>query len=149
MTSSPEDVVSILLVEPDPEDAGLYVDSFADVPTPTAIHTVSDGEGALEFLHRRGEYADSPRPNLVLLPFRLTAVSGEAVLSEVKQESTLKSIPVIVLTRTNADEETRRAYEFHANAALEKPDSPEGVDSLVRAIERFWLGFVKFPTVAP
>lgn len=148
MTPPSEDVISILLVEPDAEDANLYTDSFADVRTPTETHTVSDGEGALEFLHQRGEYADSPRPDLVLLPFRLPAVNGEAVLSELKGEQALKLIPVIVLTAPD-DEEVRRSYELHANAALEKPDSTDGVDSLVRAIERFWLGFVTFPAVDP
>ncbi|SDK82063.1 Response regulator receiver domain-containing protein [Natronorubrum texcoconense] len=144
MTPSPEDVISILLVEPDPENADLYVDSFADVPTPAEIHTVPDGATALEFVHRRGEYADSPRPDLVLLPFRLPAISGEAVLSELKGEPALKSIPVLVLTAPD-DEEIRRSYELHANAVLEKPDSSEGVDSLVRLIERFWLEFVRYP----
>ncbi len=148
MTPSPEDVVSILLVEPDFEDAGLYADSFADIHTPTEIHTVSDGATALEYLHQRGEYADSPRPDLVLLPFQLPAVSGEAVLSELNGDPALKSIPVIVLTGPE-DDEVRRAYDLHANAAIEGPSGTEKVDVLVRAIEHFWLDCVKFPAVDP
>ncbi|WP_440763373.1 response regulator [Natronorubrum sp. DTA7] len=144
MTPPPEDVISILLVEPDPEDAGLYVDSFADVPTPTEVHTVPDGATALEFVHRRGEYADSPRPDLVLLPSQLPETDGDAVLSRLNGDPELKSIPVIVLTTTD-DDEVRRAYDLHANAAIEEPSGTEEVDVLVRSIEQFWFDCVRYP----
>ncbi|WP_436346009.1 response regulator [Natronorubrum sp. FCH18a] len=141
----PEDVISILLVEPDPGDATLFVDSFGDVRSETEIDTASDGETALEFVHQRGEYADRPRPDIVFLNSQLPEISGEAVLSEIKTEPALKSIPVIVLTTGDDDAEIRRSYDLHANAALQKPADTEAVASLVRSIENFWLTFVRFP----
>lgn len=145
MTPPAEDVISILLVEPNPGDATLFADSFADVRSETEINTASDGETALEFVHQRGEYADSPRPDIVFLNSQLPEISGEAVLSEIKTEPALKSIPVIVLGATDDDAEIRRSYDLHANAVLQKPADTEEVASLVRSIENFWLTFVHLP----
>lgn len=147
MTPPLEDVTTVLLVEPDRGDANRYTESFADLTEANDVYTVGDGETALEFVRQRGEYADGPRPDIVLLDFQLPGLGGEAVLSELKSDPELRSIPVIVLTTPGSDEEVVRSYELHANASLQKPTDSDGIASLVRSLESFWLTFVRFPRI--
>ncbi|SIR97915.1 response regulator [Natronorubrum thiooxidans] len=145
MTPPAQNAIAILLVEPNPGDARLFTESFADASIASDVHTVTDGEAALEFVHQRGEYADTPRPDLILLDLQLPGTSGEAVLSELKSEPALRSIPVIVLTSSDSEEDIARSYELHANAYLQKPVDPEEFVDLVRSFEEFWLTFVRLP----
>ncbi len=145
MTPPAENTIAILLVEPNPGDARLFTESFADASIASDVHTVTNGEAALELVHQRGEYADTPRPDLILLDFQLPGTSGEAVLSELKSEPSLRSIPVIVLTSSDSEEDIARSYDLHANAYLQKPVDPEEFVELVRSFEEFWLTFVRLP----
>ncbi|NGM68325.1 response regulator [Natronolimnobius sp. AArcel1] len=144
-SSSLEEALDILLVEPNPGDARLFAESFTDATIACNTHTVSTGEDALDFIHQRNEYTKSPSPDLVLLDFHLPGVSGEDVLSAIKSEPTLRRIPVIVLTSSDAEEDIARSYDLHANAYIQKPVSPDEFVDLVHSFENFWLTFVRLP----
>ncbi len=145
MSSPIDDAVTILLVEPNPGDARLFAESFDDASIASDIHTVTDGETALEFVHRRGDHAESPRPDMIFLDVKLPDGDGADVLSELKSESALCSIPVIVLTSSDSEEDIARSYDLHANAYVQKPVDPEEFIELGRSFEDFWLTFVRFP----
>lgn len=137
--------IDVLLVEPDAEDARRFTESFADASVANRIHTVTDGEGALEFVHRCGEYRDCPRPDLVFLNWQLPDGGGEEVLAELKGDPELKPIPVLVLTCSDDAADVARSYELNANASVQKPVDPDEFATLVRSIERFWLSVVTLP----
>lgn len=141
-----EEPVTVLLVEPNPGDARRFAESFTDASIACDVVSVSSGEDALDYIHQRHEYADSPPPDLVLLDFHLPDVSGEDVLSEIKSEPTLRQIPVIVLTSSDAEVDIARSYDLHANATIQKPDKPDEFVDLVRSFENFWLTAVRLPT---
>lgn len=145
MPPSNEDTVTILLIEPNPGDARLFTESFADARIASDVHTVTDGEAALDFVHQRNEFDESPRPDIILLDFQLPGISGKDVLSELKSDSTLRSIPVIVLTSSDSEADIAQSYDLHANAYLQKPVDPDEFVDLVRSFEEFWLTFVRLP----
>ncbi|QLK27730.1 response regulator [Natrinema zhouii] len=140
-----EDAITILLVEPNPGDARLFSESFADANIASDIHTVTDGGAALDFVHQRNDHAESPRPDMILLDFQLPDVDGADILSELKSERALRSIPVIVLTSSASEEDIARSYDLHANAYVQKPVQPDEFIDLGRSFEDFWLTFVRFP----
>lgn len=135
----------ILLVEDNPGDVRLTEEAFKQGRIENDLHVVSDGNEALEFLYQRGEYADAPRPDLILLDLNLPRKDGEDVLEELKDDSELRSIPVIVLTSSRAEEDVVRSYELHANAYLTKPVDPDEFIETVRAFEKFWFSVVRLP----
>ncbi|RKD95950.1 response regulator receiver domain-containing protein [Halopiger aswanensis] len=138
-----EDAITILLVEPNPGDARLFDESFADANIACDVHTVSDGTNALDFVHRRNDHVERPRPDLVLLDFHLPGVSGEDVLTELKSDPAFRRIPVIVMTSSDTEEDIARSYDLHANAYVQKPIEPDEFVELVRSFENFWLTFVR------
>ncbi|WP_226480711.1 response regulator [Natrinema amylolyticum] len=140
-----EDAITILLVEPNPGDARLFSESFDDANIASEIHTVTDGEDALDFVYQRNDRTDSPRPDMILLDFQLPDVDGADVLSELKSEPALRSIPVIVMTSSASEEDIARSYDLHANAYVQKPVEPDEFIELGRSFEDFWLTFVRFP----
>ncbi|ELY31037.1 response regulator receiver protein [Natrialba magadii ATCC 43099] len=135
----------ILLVEDNPGDVRLTKEAFKQGRIENDLHVVSDGTEALEFLHQRNEYADAPRPDLILLDLNLPRTDGEEVLEELKGDSELRSIPVIVLTSSRAEEDVAKSYELHANAYLTKPVDPDEFIETVRAFEKFWFSVVRLP----
>ncbi|ELY44264.1 response regulator [Natronorubrum sulfidifaciens] len=135
----------LLLVEDNPGDVRLTKEAFKQGRIENDLYVVSDGNEALEFLHRRGEYADAPRPDLILLDLNLPRKDGEDVLEELKDHPELRSIPVIVLTSSRAEEDVVRSYELHANAYLTKPVDPDEFIETVRAFEKFWFSVVRLP----
>ncbi|WP_246998734.1 response regulator [Halosolutus gelatinilyticus] len=135
----------ILLVEDNPGDVRLTEEAFKQGRIENDLYTVSDGTEALEYLNQRGEYADAPRPDLVLLDLNLPRTDGEEVLAELKDDPELRSIPVIVLTSSRAEEDVVRSYELHANAYLTKPVDPDEFIETVRAFEKFWFSVVRLP----
>jgi CheY-like chemotaxis protein len=106
---------------------------------------VSDGEQALQFLRRTGPYADAPRPGLILLDVNLPRRSGLEVLAELKQDDDLLTIPVIMLTTSQAEEDIVRSYSLHANAFVSKPVDFEHFIEAIRQIDTFFLTLVKLP----
>jgi CheY-like chemotaxis protein len=138
----------ILLVEDNPGDVRLTREAFKAGRIENDLHVVSDGTEALAFLSQQGEYADVPRPDLVLLDLNLPGKDGEEVLEELKTDPSLRSIPVIVLTSSRAEEDVVTSYELHANAYLTKPVDPDEFIETVRAFEKFWFSVVRLPPEA-
>ncbi|WP_418771552.1 response regulator [Halobacterium yunchengense] len=139
------DAADVLFVEDNPGDVRLAREAFAEGDLDSDLHVVSDGEAALSFLERRGEHADAPRPDVVLLDLNLPKVDGLEVLERVKRDDDLQRIPVVVLTGSAAEEDVARSYERRANAYLAKPVDPAAFADLVRSFERFWLTLAELP----
>lgn len=138
-------MVDILLVEDNPADAELIRQGFFECDVSCNLHVVGDGREALDFLHRQGKYAGSPRPSVILLDLNMPRMNGREFLAVFKQEESLKSIPVIVLTTSVADNDIRESYRLHANAFVQKPvDFDEFLD-VVRNISSHWLDLVRLP----
>ncbi|QLG60956.1 response regulator [Halorarum salinum] len=137
--------IDILLVEDNPGDVRLTEEAFAEARLNNTLHVATDGAEALDFLHRRGDHESAPRPALVLLDLNLPKVDGLEVLEEIRDAPDLTSIPVIVLTSSEAEEDVVRSYELHTNAYLTKPISPDEFVDLVRSFEDFWFTLVRLP----
>ncbi|AFZ72279.1 response regulator [Natronobacterium gregoryi] len=135
----------LLLVEDNPGDVRLTEEAFGQGRSENDLHVVSDGGEALDFLTRQDEYADAPRPDLILLDLNLPRTGGEEVLKELKDDPELRPIPVIVLTSSQTEEDITRSYERHANAFLTKPVDPDEFIETIRAFETFWCTVVHLP----
>jgi CheY-like chemotaxis protein len=138
-------VIEVLLVEDDPGDVVLIREAFEHNKVYNALHVVSDGVQALEFLRREGDHADAPRPDLVLLDLNLPRKDGRQVLAEVKDDTDLRTIPVVVLTTSEAEEDILRSYDLHANAYVTKPVDFDRFIGVVRQIDQFFVSVVKLP----
>jgi len=139
------DPADILLVEDNPGDVRLTEEAFREGQIRNTLHVVTDGVEALEFLNRRGEYADAPFPDLILLDLNLPRKNGDEVLEEISADPELARIPVIVLTGSSAEEDVVRSYDLAANAYLTKPVDPEEFIETVRSFQEFWLSVVRLP----
>jgi CheY-like chemotaxis protein len=137
--------VEILLVEDSSADVNMVREILRESKITNNLSVVSDGEAALDFLHRRGEYAAAPRPDLVLLDIGLPRVSGLEVLEEVKADPVLRQIPIIILTTSKAEEDIFASYDLHANSFITKPVHLSDLFEVVKGIENFWFGIVKLP----
>jgi CheY-like chemotaxis protein len=143
------DLISVLLVEDDPGDVLLIREAFADYKVGNVLSTVSDGVEAMRFVRGEGEYAGRERPDLVLLDLNLPRKSGAEVLAEIKGDPQLSTIPVIVLTTSEAEEDVLRSYRMHANAYITKPVDFERFREIVHQIDDFFIGIVKLPPRRP
>lgn len=141
----PGEAVDILLVEDNPGDVRLTQEAFESGNIRNDLHVVMDGQEALDFLHRQGDHEDAPRPELVLLDLNLPKVDGIEVLEDIKTDPSLKTIPVIVLTGSEAEEDIAKSYQRHTNAYLTKPIEPEAFIEVVGAFEQFWFTVVNLP----
>lgn len=142
------EILNILLIEDNEDHAELVLRSFEANRVANKIYWVKDGEEALDYLFRRGEYADStnsPTPNLVLLDLRLPKVDGIEVLQEVKMDEVLKKIPVVVLTSSESERDICKAYTANANSYLVKPIDFEKFTLLMRDLGFYWLGWNRNP----
>lgn len=145
MTEAHLNVIDVLLVEDDPGDALMTQEAFEHHKIRNTLHVVKDGVEALEFLRREGQYEDAPRPGLILLDLNLPRKDGREVLSEVKNDPAFRSIPVVVLTTSEADEDILRSYSLHANAYVTKPVDFDRFIEVVRQIDDFFVTVVKLP----
>ncbi len=135
----------ILLIEDSPADARLTREALEMTVVEDNLHHVADGQEALEFLFKRGDYLDAPTPDLILLDLNLPRKHGYEILSELKQDETLKRIPVIVLTTSPHERDIHRAYDLHANCYVTKPmDFGKFVD-VIHYIEQFWVRVAQLP----
>jgi CheY-like chemotaxis protein len=134
----------ILLVEDNPGDVRLTQEAFRESQIANSLHVVTDGVEALDFLYQRGDHADVPRPDIVLLDLNLPRKNGDEVLEEI-QDDDISCIPVIVLTSSQAEEDVVRSYQLKANAYLTKPVDPEEFIEVVRTFKTFWLEVVRLP----
>ena len=146
MTDEPQRMVEVLLVEDDPGDVLMTREAFADHKLRNRLHVVEDGVAAMQFLRREGEFARAPRPDLVLLDLNLPRMDGREVLSAIKSDPELSSIPVVVLTTSEAEEDVLRSYSLHANAYVTKPVDFERFIGVVRQIDDFFVTVVRLPT---
>lgn len=142
LTANP---IEVLLVEDDPGDVVLTKEAFDDNKVSNKLSVVSDGEEAMRFLRREADYADAPRPDLVLLDLNLPRKDGRQVLEEIKADETLRAIPVVVLTTSEAEEDILRSYRLHANAYVTKPVDFDQFIKVVRQIDDFFVSVVKLP----
>jgi CheY-like chemotaxis protein len=143
--SSALELVDVLLVEDDPGDVLMTREAFEHYRIRNNLYVVGDGEQAMHFLRRDGEYSGMPRPGLILLDLNLPRRNGLEVLAEMKADSDLLSIPVVVLTTSQADEDILRSYSLHANAYISKPVDFERFIEVIRQIDNFFLTLVKLP----
>jgi len=142
---SPADTADILLVEDNPGDVRLTEEAFREGQIKNTLHVVNDGVEALTFLRQRDEYADAPRPDIVLLDLNLPRKDGDEVLDEIRDDPDLEALPVVVLTSSEAQEDIVQSYELQANAFLTKPVDPEEFIEVVRTFQEFWLSVVRLP----
>ena len=137
--------VDVLLVEDDPGDVLMTREAFEDNKLRNRLWVVSDGVSALEFLRKEGEHADSPTPDLILLDLNLPRMDGREVLQALKADADLRSIPVVVLTTSEAEEDVVRSYSLHANAYVTKPVDFDRFIEVVRQIDEFFVEVVRLP----
>jgi CheY-like chemotaxis protein len=138
-------VIHVLLVEDDPGDVMMTREALEGSKVANRLYVVNDGEAALDFVHKRGEFAGMPTPDLILLDLNLPRVDGRQVLAEVKSDPVLRQIPVVVLTTSEADEDVLCSYDLHANAYVTKPVDFERFCEIVRKIDEFFVSVVRLP----
>jgi CheY-like chemotaxis protein len=135
----------VLLVEDSPGDVRLTREAFREANPAVRLHVASDGIEAMAFLRREGVHADAPRPDFILLDLNLPRMDGREVLTLIKEDVNLKTIPTVILTTSEADADILHSYELNANAYLRKPVTLEAFEALVRSINDFWLTRVVLP----
>ena len=140
-----ETIVNVLLVEDSPGDVRLTREAFREANGSVQLHVASDGVEAMAFLRHEGEYRDSPRPDFILLDLNLPRMDGREVLAHVKADPSLRMIPTVILTTSDAGADVLKSYELNANAYLRKPVTLEAFETLVRSINDFWLTKVVLP----
>ena len=141
--------IEILLVEDSAGDVRLTREAFRDAKVLVNLHVVPDGEEAMAFLGREGKNADKPRPDLILLDLNLPKKDGRAVLSEIKGNPNLKTIPVVILTTSASKADVFKSYLLHANCYISKPVNLDGFLKVVESIDEFWLSIVRLPGGVP
>ena len=137
--------IEILIVEDNPGDVRLMMETFREGKMRNRLSVVEDGVEALAFLRREGKYSSAPRPELILLDLSLPRKNGQEVLAEIKQDADLKRIPVCVITSSAAESDVLEAYNNYVNCYLTKPVHLEQFIGVVRSVEDFWLSIVKLP----
>jgi len=137
--------IEILMVEDNPGDVRLTREALKGGKVLNQLHVVEDGVAALDFLYRRPPHEAAVRPDLILLDLNLPKMDGREVLSRIKSDESLKLIPVVVLTTSQAEEDVLRAYRLSANCYVTKPVDLHQFNRIVQAIEEFWLTVVSLP----
>jgi CheY-like chemotaxis protein len=137
--------IEVLLVEDDPGDVLMTQEAFEEHKVGNRLNVVSDGVDALAYLRREAPFENATRPDLILLDLNLPKRDGREVLSEIKADESLRHIPVVVLTTSQADEDILRSYQLHANAYVTKPVDFERFIAVVKQIDEFFVSVVKLP----
>jgi two-component system, chemotaxis family, response regulator Rcp1 len=140
--------IEVLLVEDSPGDVRLTREAFKDAKVHINLHVASDGTEAMAFLLRQGEHSAAPRPDLILLDLNLPKKDGRQVLEEIKSSTSLKTIPVVILTTSASDTDILQSYSLHANCYITKPVDLKGFLTVVKSIDGFWLSVVQLPREA-
>ncbi len=138
--------IEILMVEDDPDDADLTQELLEEAKVFVNINVIEDGVKAMSYLRRKGAYQQAVRPDLILLDLNLPRKDGREVLQEIKEDSELKSIPIIILTTSDADKDRLKSYDLGANSFVTKPIGLTQFAQIVKSIESFWFTVVKFPS---
>lgn len=141
----PTNSICLLLVEDSPGDVRLTAEALKESKIENTMHVARDGVEAMEFLRREGKYLDKPRPDLIILDLNMPKKDGREVLAEIKADPLLKTIPVVVLTTSQAERDILVSYQLYANCYIAKPVDLDEFIKVVQAIEDFWLTIVKLP----
>ena len=144
----PQNPIEILLIEDNPGDVRLTREALKENKVHNNLFVVEDGVEALAFLRKENQYANSPRPGLILLDLNLPKMDGRQVLAEIKADPKLKRIPVVVLTTSEAERDIFETYNLHANCYVTKPIDLDQFITVIKAVEGFWLTIVKLPNGA-
>ena len=144
-TRSTPKPINILLVEDDEGDVLLTKKAFSSGKMNPSLSVAKDGIEALSFLRHEGEYADAPRPDLILLDLNMPKMDGRETLAEIKQDRALRSIPVVVLTTSDSEQDILQCYDLQASCYITKPGDLEQFTAVVQAILDFWFSIVKLP----
>jgi len=142
------DSISILLADDDPEDRMLLIDGFREARLMNPIYEVEDGEELLDFLYNRNKYADKsefPKPKLILLDLNMPKKDGREALKEIKLDDNLKSIPVVALTTSKAEEDILKTYNLGVSGYITKPGSFQDLLSIINGISKYWCQIVSLP----
>ena len=137
--------IEILLIEDNVGDVRLTKEALKEGKVLNNLSVVANGVEAVDFLRRKGKYADSPRPDLILLDLNMPKKNGREVLGDIKQDPDFKRIPVVVLTISKSEEDIMKSYNLHANCYISKPVGLDQFIDVVKSIEDFWLTIVKLP----
>jgi two-component system, chemotaxis family, response regulator Rcp1 len=137
--------LQVLLIEDSPGDVRLTKEAFRESNIPIKLHVVIDGVEAMSFLQRDGTYVDAPRPDLILLDLNLPKMDGRQVLTRIKEDDRLRTIPTVILTTSEAEVDIVTSYQLKANCYLSKPVQLDAFENLVKSIGDFWFTQVKLP----
>ena len=137
--------IQVLLVEDNPGDVRLTQETFRGANSSVHLHVASDGVEAMAFLRHEGTEAHAPRPDLILLDLNLPKMDGRAVLADIKKDDNLKTIPTVILTTSESEEDILQSYQLQANCYLSKPVRLDAFEAVVKSINDFWLTRAKLP----
>jgi len=137
--------IEVLLVEDNPADVRLTREGLREAKVSNNLTAVMDGATALDLLFRRGDYADARRPDVVILDLNLPGIDGREVLRQMKADLSLRTIPVVIMTSSEAEADILKAYELYANCFITKPLDFNSFLRVVGAIDDFWFSVVKLP----
>jgi two-component system, chemotaxis family, response regulator Rcp1 len=137
--------IEVLLVEDSPGDVRLTREALKDAKVHISLHVATDGIEAMSYLERTGPHVNAPRPDLILLDLNLPRKDGREVLKEIKEDPSLRTIPVVILTTSSSDADVLQSYQLHANCYISKPVDLDGFLKVVQSIDNFWLSVVKLP----
>ncbi len=137
--------VEILLVEDNPVDVMITKEAFKGGRLFSNLHVAEDGEEAMDFLYKRGQYSSAPSPEIILLDLNLPRKDGREVLAEVKGDPSLRYIPVIILTTSRDEEDIRRSYDLQASCFITKPVDMEQFTRALECLGEFWFTLVRLP----
>jgi chemotaxis family two-component system response regulator Rcp1 len=135
----------VLLIEDSPGDVRLTREAFRDANTAINLNVASDGVEAMAFLRREGTHTNAPRPNLILLDLNIPKMDGREVLAQIKADASLRTIPTVILTTSEAPEDIAKTYQLQVNCYLSKPAQWDAFAGLVKSVIDFWLTKVKLP----
>jgi CheY-like chemotaxis protein len=138
--------ITILLADDDADDRLLVREAFEENHLLNIMDTVEDGEELMDYLYRRGKYSEAVRPSMILLDLNMPRKSGLEALREIREDADLRSIPVVVLTTSKAEEDIIRSYELGVNSFIVKPVTFESLVELVKTLGRYWFQIVELPT---
>ena len=137
--------IEVLLVEDSPGDVRLTQEAFRDSGKPVRLHLAADGIEAMAFLRLEGIYANAPRPDLILLDLNLPKMDGREVLAQIKKDDRLRTIPIVIPTTSDSEDDIAKSYQLHANCYLCKPVQLAAFESLVESVYDFWLTKARLP----
>ncbi|MCE5245189.1 MAG: response regulator [Syntrophobacteraceae bacterium] len=143
--------IVILMADDDQDDCMLVKDVFEELHLAGDLYFVDDGDKLLDFLHHRGAYTEGnsyPRPSLILLDLNMPRKDGREALREIKADRSLRSIPVVILTTSNEEEDICRSYKAGANSFITKPVTFEGLADVMKSLGKYWFEIVELPSEA-